>query len=102
LAQRYARPEKDSRKNDWHYLIMGLTVFFVGVALYLAGFVVLSRLLPDLHPEQVAWIVGLAYIAAGGGAAGRSMGRAVRLYYDRRPERRRCRRFEVQDAVVPA
>ncbi|MGH3782374.1 MAG: hypothetical protein ACRDRO_17580 [Pseudonocardiaceae bacterium] len=84
MAQRYAGLRKDRRRNDWHYLAMGLVVFVVGVAVYLAGFVLVSRLLPYLDPRLVTQIVGLACIAGGGGAAVRSAGRALKQRYDRR------------------
>ena len=84
MAQRYAGLRKDRRKNDWHYLAMALVAFVVGVAVYLAGFVLVSRLLPDLNPRQVTQIVGLACIAGGGGVAARSAGRALKQRYGRR------------------
>jgi hypothetical protein len=84
MAQRYAELRKDRRRNDWHYLAMGLVVFVVGVAVYLAGFVLVSRLLPHLDPRQVTQIVGLACIAGGGGVLVRSAGRALKRRYDRR------------------
>ena len=83
MARRYAGLRKDRRRDDWHYLTMGLVVFVVGVAVYLAGFVVMSRLLPHLSPRQVTQIVGLACVAAGGGVAVRSAGRALKQRYAR-------------------
>jgi hypothetical protein len=83
MAQRYAELRKDRRRDDWHYLAMGLVVFVVGVAVYLAGFVVVSRLSPHLSPRQVTQIVGLACVAAGGGVAVRSAGRALKRRYAR-------------------
>jgi hypothetical protein len=83
MAQRYAGLRKDHRRNDWHYLAMGLVVFVVGVAVYLDAFVVVSRLLPHLTPRQVTQIVGLAFVAAGGGVAVRSAGRALKQRYPR-------------------
>jgi hypothetical protein len=84
MAQRYAGLRKDRRRNDWHDLAMGLVMFMVGVAVYLAGFVLVSRLLPHLDPPLVTQIVGLACIAGGGGVAVRSAGRALKQRYDRR------------------
>ena len=78
MAQRYARLRKDYRRNDWHYLAMGLVVFVVGTAVYLAGFVVMSRLLPQISPRLTSQIVGLACVAAGGGVVVRSAGRALK------------------------
>jgi hypothetical protein len=78
MAQRYAGLRKDRRRNDWHYLAMGLVVFVVGVAVYLTGFVMVSRLLPHLGAREATQIVGLAFVAAGGGVAVRSAGRALK------------------------
>jgi hypothetical protein len=83
MARRYAELRKDRRRDDWHYLAMGLVVFVVGVAVYLAGFVVVSRLFPHLSARQVTQIVGLACVAAGGGVAVRSAGRALKQRYAR-------------------
>lgn len=83
MARRYAELRKDRRRDDWHYLAMGLVVFVVGVAVYLAGFVVLSRLLPHLSSRQVTQIIGLACAAAGGGVAVRSAGRVLKRRYAR-------------------
>jgi hypothetical protein len=79
MAHRYAELDKDRRRDDWHYLFMGLVV----VAAYMAGFFVLSRLDPHLNPRQVAQIVGLAFASAGGGIAIRSAGRALKQHYAR-------------------
>jgi hypothetical protein len=81
MARRYAALRKDRRKDDWHSLAMALVVFVAGVTVYLAGFVVMSRLLPHLSPRQVTQIVGLACAAAGGGVAVRSAGRALKRRY---------------------
>ena len=83
MAQRYARVRKDHRRDDWYHLIMGLVVFLVVVAVYVAGVVVLSRLDPHLNLRQVTQIVGLASAAAGSGVAIRSAGRALRQRYAR-------------------
>jgi hypothetical protein len=78
MAQRYVGLRKDRRRNDWHYLAMGLVVFVVGVAVCLTGFVIVSRLLPHLSAREATQIVGLAFVAAGGGVAVRSAGRALK------------------------
>ena len=83
MAQRYADLRKDRRRNDWHYLAMGLVVFVVGVAVYLAGFVLMSRLLPQLNLRQVTQIVGLAFIVSGGGIAVRAVGQTLNQRYVR-------------------
>jgi hypothetical protein len=83
MARRYAGLRKDRRKDDWHYLAMGLVVFVAGVAVYLAGFVAVLRLFPHLSPRQATQIVGLACVAAGGGVAVRSAGRALKQRYAR-------------------
>ena len=72
MARRYAELRRDRRRNDWHYLAMGLTMFVVGVAVYLAGFIFMSRMLPQLHPREVTQIVGLAFVCSGGGVAFRA------------------------------
>jgi hypothetical protein len=77
MAQRYAGLRKDRRKNEWHYLLMGVVVFVVGVVVYLAGFIMVLRLVPNLSPHMAAQIVGLAFAAAGGGVAAQSAGRAL-------------------------
>lgn len=87
MAQRYADLRKDRRRNDWHYLAMGLVVFVVGVAVYLAGFVLMSRLLPQLNLSQVTQIVGLAFIVSGGGIAVRAVGRTLNQRYVRPRDR---------------
>lgn len=83
MMQRYATLHKERRRNDWHYLTMGLVMFVVGVAVYLASFALMLWLFPDLNPRLVAEIVGLAYIAGGSGVAARSAGRALKQRYDR-------------------
>ena len=88
MLQRYAEVDKNVRRDDWHYLIMSLVVFVVGVTVYVAGFVVLSRLDPHLNPRQVAQTVGLAFAAAGGGVAVRLAGRALKQLYARPSGRR--------------
>jgi hypothetical protein len=87
MAQRYAELRKDRRRNDWHYLAMGLAVFLVGVAVYLAGFVFISRLLPQLNLRQVTHIVGLAFVVSGGGIAVRAVGRTLKQRYVRPQDR---------------
>jgi hypothetical protein len=67
MARRYADLRKDRRKSDWHYLAMGLVSLVVAVAVYLAGFIVMSHLLPHLTPHEAMQVVGLAFLAAGGG-----------------------------------
>jgi hypothetical protein len=81
MVKRYAELHKDRRRNDWHHLAMGLVVFIVGVTVYLVDFVVVSQLLPHLNPRLVTQIVGLAFIAAGGGVAVRSAGQALKRRY---------------------
>jgi hypothetical protein len=83
MARRYAELRKDHRKNDWHHLAIGLVVFVAGVVVYLAGVLVMSHLLPHSTPRQATQIVGLAFVAAGGGVAGRSAGRTLRQRYAR-------------------
>jgi hypothetical protein len=86
LARRYSDLRKDRRRDDWHKLAMGLAGFAVLATVYIAGFIVVSRLLPHLGPWLAAKIVGLAFVAAGGGMAVRSAGhvlkrRTVRSHY---------------------
>jgi hypothetical protein len=69
MARLYAALRKDRRRDDWHRLAMRLAVLAVGVAVYLAGFIVVSRQLPHLSPRLAAQIVGVAFCGAGGGAA---------------------------------
>jgi hypothetical protein len=88
MSLRYAEVDKNLRRDEWHYLIMSLVVFIVTVAVYVAGFVVLSRLDPHLNPRQVAQTVALAFAAAGGGVAVRSAGRALKQLYTRPSGRR--------------
>jgi hypothetical protein len=83
MEQRYARVRKERRKDDWHHLAIGLVIFLAGVAVYLAGTLVMSRLLPHSTPRQATQIVTYAFVAAGGGVAGRSAGRALRQRYAR-------------------
>jgi len=84
-AKLYVFLNQDIRRGEWHQLIMTLVCFVVLVALYLGGFVALSRLLPTLGPVHVTHIVTLAFIAAGGGVGARSAGRALKKRYGRRP-----------------
>lgn len=77
LMHRYAALHRDRRKDDWHRLAMGLVVFVAGVVVYLTAFVVLSRLLPNLSPQRVIQVVGIAFAAAGGGVAARAAGQAL-------------------------
>ena len=84
MAQRYAYLRKDRRRSDWHHLAMGLIVFVVGVAVYLAGFIVLARLLPNLSPRLTAQIVGFAFAAAGGGVVVGSAGKILTAHVRRR------------------
>lgn len=83
MAQRYAELRKDRRRSDWHNLAMSLIAFIVGVAVYLTGFVVVSRQLPHLSPRLIAQIVGLAVAAAGGGVAFRLAARALKRRHAR-------------------
>jgi hypothetical protein len=82
-ARRYADYYKDRRKDDWHRLAIGLVMFVAGVAVYLAGTLVMSHLLPHSTPRQATQIVAYAFVAAGGGVAGRSAGRTLRQRYAR-------------------
>ncbi len=84
MSKRYADLRKEYRKDDWHRLAQGLVVFVVGVVVYLVGVILVSRLLPQLTPQEAAKIVGLAYAAAGGGVAVRWGGRALKQRYERR------------------
>jgi hypothetical protein len=77
LARRYAALRQDRRRTDWHHLAMGVIVFVVGVTVYLGGFVVVSRLLPNLSPRLAIQVVGIAFAAAGGGVAARAAGQAL-------------------------
>jgi hypothetical protein len=88
LAQRYADLRKDHRKDEWHKLAMGLVGFAVLVAMYLAGFIAMSLLLPQLAPWFAAKVVGLAFVAAGGWATARSAGRVL-MQRTARPRGRR-------------
>lgn len=78
LARRYSELRKERRRDDWHKLAMGLIGFAVLAVLYVAGFIVVSRLLPHVDPWLAAKIVGLAFVASGGGAAVRSAGQVLR------------------------
>jgi hypothetical protein len=89
LARRYSDLHKDRRRDDWHKLAMGLVGFAILAVLYLAGFIVVSRLLPYLGPRLAAKIVGLAFIAAGGGAVVRSAAQALKHRTARTKDRAR-------------
>lgn len=78
FARRYRDLHKDRRMDDWHKLATGLVGFAILAVLYIAGFIVVLRLLPHLGPCLAAKIVGLAFIAAGGGVAVRSAGQVLR------------------------
>jgi hypothetical protein len=78
LARRYSDLHKDRRRDDWHKLVMSLVGFSVLATIYIAGFIVVSRLLPNLSPWLTAKIVGLAFVAAGGGVAVRSAGQVLK------------------------
>jgi hypothetical protein len=78
LARRYGDLRKDRRRDDWHKLAMSLVGFMVMAAVYLAGFIVVSRLLPHLGPWLAVKVVGLAFVAAGGGVVVRSAGRVLK------------------------
>jgi hypothetical protein len=78
MARRYSGLRKDYRRDDWHKLAMSMVGFAVLTAVYLAGFIMVSRLLPHFGPWLAAKIVGLAFVAAGGGAAARSAGRVLK------------------------
>jgi hypothetical protein len=78
LARRYTDLRKDRRRDDWHKLVMGLVGFATLAVLYIVGFIVVLRLLPHLGPSLAAKIVGLAFIAAGGGVAVRSAGQVLK------------------------
>jgi hypothetical protein len=78
MSQRYAFLRRDRRRDDWHYLAMGLVVFVVGVAVYLAGYIVVLLQAPHLNQRQAAQIAGLAFVAAGGGVAARSSVRTLK------------------------
>lgn len=77
MARRYAALRKDRRKSDWHRLAMGLIIFVVGAVVYLAGFIVVSQMLPNLSTREAAQVVGFAFAAAGGGVAAEAAGRAL-------------------------
>lgn len=78
LARRYSDLHKDRRRDDWHKLAMSLVGFAVLTIVYIAGFIIVSRLLPHLGPWLAAKIVGLAFVAAGGGVAVRSAGQILK------------------------
>lgn len=78
LTRRYSELRKDRRTDDWQRLAMTLVGFVVLAAAYLAGFIVVSRLLPHLSPWMDAKTVGLAFVAASGGMAARSAGRMLK------------------------
>jgi hypothetical protein len=78
LARRYSDLRKDRRRDDWHKLAMSLVGFAVLAIVYIAGFIVVSRLLPHLGPWLGAKIVGLAFVAASGGVAVRSAGQVLK------------------------
>jgi hypothetical protein len=78
LARRYSDLRKNRRRDDWHKLATGLVGFAVLAVMYLAGFIVVSRLLPHLGPWLAVKIVGLAFVAAGGGVAVRSAGKVLK------------------------
>jgi hypothetical protein len=71
-AGRYAFVDRGHIRGEWQRLVMYLVGFVVMVVLYLAGFVVVLRSQPHLGPWVAAKIVGLAFVAAGGGAIVRS------------------------------
>jgi hypothetical protein len=83
MQRRYAALRKEKRKGDWHDLAIGMVAFGAAVAVYLASVLVMSHLLPHSTPRQATQIVGLAFLAAGGGVAGRSAGRTLRQRYAR-------------------
>jgi hypothetical protein len=87
LARRYSDLHKNRRRDDWHKLAMSLVGFAVLAIVYIAGFIVISRLLPHLGPWLAAKIVGLAFAAAGGGVAVRSAGQVLRHRTARRQDR---------------
>jgi hypothetical protein len=81
MARRYTWLREGRRTDAWHHLAMSIVVFVVSVMVYLAGFVVVSQLLPRLSPSQVAQVVGVAYVAAGGGIAARAAGRVLTIRF---------------------
>jgi hypothetical protein len=87
MSQRYAFLRRDRRRDDWHYLAMGLVVFVVGVAVYLAGYIVVLRQVPHLGHREAARIAGLAFVAAGGGVAARSGARTLKGRFARARDR---------------
>jgi hypothetical protein len=91
LARRYGDLRRDRRRDDWHKLAMALIGFIVLTVMYLAGFIVVSRLLPHLGPGLAAKIVALAFVAASGGAAVRSAGQVLRRRTTRPRDRRSSR-----------
>lgn len=78
LARRYSDLHKDHRRDEWHKLATALVGFAILAGLYIAGFIVVSRLLPHLGPWLAAKIVGLAFITAGGGVAVRLAGQVLK------------------------
>jgi hypothetical protein len=77
-AKRYAFVDRGHIRGEWQRFAMYLVGFVVMVTLYLAGFVVVLRLQPHLGPWVAAKIVGLAFVAAGGGAVAWSARRGFR------------------------
>jgi hypothetical protein len=77
LADRYIKLSKDRRKNDWHHFAMTMIGLVVCMAVFLAGFVVVSRLLPHLSTRQVTQVVAIAFVAGGGGVVVRAAGREL-------------------------
>jgi hypothetical protein len=87
LARRYSDLRKNRRRDDWHKLLMSLVGFAVLAIVYIAGFIVVSRLLPHLGPWLAAKIVGLAFVAASGGVVVRSAGQVLRRRTNRPHDR---------------
>jgi len=87
LARRYSELRKDRRRDDWHKLAISSIGFAFLAAVYLAGFIVVLRLFPHLGPWLAARIVGLAFVAAGGGVAVRSAGQVLKQRTARRQDR---------------
>jgi hypothetical protein len=77
MRRRYAELRKEDQKSDWHHLAVGLVGLVMVMAVYLAGFVIVSLLLPHLAPWEAMQVVGLAFLAAVGGVGASAGSKAL-------------------------